>query len=147
MLRRARREDAEAVAALFEASRAEAMPWLPVLHTPEEDVVFFAGSIEREELWVDEDEGRVTAFAAIHDGVLKHLYVHPDYQRRGIGDALFAWATRAAPGGFRFWVFQRNERARRFYERRGARLVDLTDGAANEEREPDALYEWRPGVG
>jgi hypothetical protein len=34
--------------------------------------------------------------------------------------------------------------ARSFYERRGLRLVELTDGAGNEEREPDALYEWRP---
>jgi hypothetical protein len=39
-------------------------------------------------------------------------------------------------------VFQRNEDARRFYERRGFRLVRLTDGADNMEREPDALYAW-----
>ena len=43
----------------------------------------------------------------------------------------------------RLWTFQRNQRARRFYERRGFRLVLLTDGADNEEKEPDALYEWR----
>jgi hypothetical protein len=41
-------------------------------------------------------------------------------------------------------VFQRNEDARRFYERQGCVLVELTDGAGNEEREPDALYAWRP---
>ena len=42
------------------------------------------------------------------------------------------------PGGFTLWVFQRNTGARRFYERRGLRLVELTDGAGNDEREPDA---------
>jgi hypothetical protein len=26
--------------------------------------------------------------------------------------------------------------------RRGFRLVEMTDGRGNEEREPDALYEW-----
>jgi hypothetical protein len=41
-------------------------------------------------------------------------------------------------------VFQRNERARTFYERRGCHVVELTDGSGNEEREPDALYEWVP---
>jgi ribosomal protein S18 acetylase RimI-like enzyme len=40
-------------------------------------------------------------------------------------------------------VFQRNEGARRFYERRGFRLVGQRDGSENEEREPDAVYEWR----
>ena len=34
--------------------------------------------------------------------------------------------------------------SRRFYQERGCRLVELTDGAENEEREPDALYEWVP---
>jgi hypothetical protein len=41
-------------------------------------------------------------------------------------------------------VFQRNIRARRFYESRGFHLVEETDGAANEEREPDARYRWAP---
>jgi len=50
------------------------------------------------------------------------------------------------PDGFPFWVFQRNEGARRFYERHGCRLVELTDGSGNEEKEPDALYEWRPSA-
>ena len=43
----------------------------------------------------------------------------------------------------RLWVFQENVGARRFYERRGFRLVRETDGAGNEEKEPDALLEWR----
>jgi ribosomal protein S18 acetylase RimI-like enzyme len=48
------------------------------------------------------------------------------------------------PDGLQLWVFQKNVGARRFYERHGFRLVELTDGAGNEENEPDARYEWRP---
>jgi GNAT superfamily N-acetyltransferase len=77
--------------------------------------------------------------------VLEALYVDPDLHGRGIGTALFEQAKRRRPGGLRLWVFQANFGARRFYERHGCRLETLTDGAANEEREPDALYEWRPG--
>ena len=61
-------------------------------------------------------------------GVLDQLYVHPDLQRRGIGDALFARVKELRPDGFRLWVFQRTTQARRFYERRGLCLVELTDG-------------------
>jgi hypothetical protein len=48
------------------------------------------------------------------------------------------------PGGFRLWTFRRNEDARRFYERLGFCVVELTDGSGNEEREPDVLYAWVP---
>jgi hypothetical protein len=44
-------------------------------------------------------------------------------------------------------VFQRNARARRFYERAGFVLAELTDGAGTEEREPDARYVWTPEAG
>jgi hypothetical protein len=40
------------------------------------------------------------------------------------------------------WTFQRNLGARRFYEARGFELVEGTDGARNEEKEPDARYLW-----
>jgi hypothetical protein len=45
----------------------------------------------------------------------------------------------------RLWTFQRNRDARRFYERQGFTLVKETDGSANEEKEPDAMYLWQSG--
>jgi GNAT superfamily N-acetyltransferase len=42
------------------------------------------------------------------------------------------------------WTFQANAGARRFYERNGFAPVEFTDGAANEEHEPDVRYEWLP---
>ena len=142
-LRRASREDTDAIVRIFQAARAAAMPYLPVLHTDEEDQGFFAGVVEREEVWVAELDADVVAFAALGGGMLDHLYVRPDLRARGIGSALLAKAQELRPNGFRLWVFQRNEAARRFYERHGLELVELTDGSGNEEREPDALYEWR----
>ena len=59
-------------------------------------------------------------------------------------DRLGDLAKRERPKGFRLWVFQQNEGARRFYERHGCTLVLETDGADNEEHLPDALLEWRP---
>jgi putative acetyltransferase len=67
--------------------------------------------------------------------------VRPDAQRRGIGTALLRIVQAAFPR-LQLWTFQRNAPGRRFYETRGFVLVKETDGARNDEKEPDALYLW-----
>jgi len=96
------------------------------------------------ETWVAEVEGAIVGFAALDGNELEHLYVQPRDQDRGVGAALFHQVTTLRPDGLVLWVFQRNEAARRFYERHGCVLVETTDGARNMEREPDAKYIWRP---
>jgi putative acetyltransferase len=150
VLRRARPEDADALAGILRAAMRGAMPWLPGLHTPEDDRRFLRDNVLPEkEVWVAERDDAVTGFTALgtRGGLefMEHLYVSPEHQRRGIGSELMQRAKERHPSGFRLWVFQRNVGARDFYERHGLRLVELTDGSGNEEREPDALYEW-PGA-
>ncbi|HYI75818.1 MAG TPA: GNAT family N-acetyltransferase [Gaiellaceae bacterium] len=145
MLRRARPDDARAIARLFRASFGT-LTFLPTLHTPEEDERHLASMIADREVWVYEDEREIAGFAAVTDDMLSDLYVAPDRLREGIGSVLLERAKERRPAGFRFWVFQQNERARRFYERHGCRVVELTDGSGNEEKVPDALYEWAPQI-
>jgi GNAT superfamily N-acetyltransferase len=116
-----------------------------MLHTHEQTRAFIRSVVfEKDEIWVAEDGGRILGMAALSDEMLDQFYVHPDAQGRGAGSALLDKAKARRPDGFTFWVFQQNENARRFYERRGCRLVRLTDGSGNEEKTPDALYEWKP---
>ena len=147
MLRPGRPEDADTLAAILRAAMQGAMPGLPDLHTPDDDRRFLRELvIPEQEVWVAEKGGLVVGFTALgtRDGVqfMEHLYVAPEHQRRGIGAALIERAKERRPAGFRLWVFQRNTGARDFYEHHGFRLVELTDGSGNEEKEPDALYEW-----
>ena len=139
MIRRADDADVEAVVAVFEPSFAT-LDFLPRLHTHAEHLAYF-GSLE--EVYVY-DDGRVRGFAALQADVLSHLYVAPDSFGAGIGAALLDEVKRRRPAGFELWVFQANKRARRFYEAHGCTAVRFTDGAGNEERTPDVLYEWRP---
>ena len=136
--------DADAVAAVFGAARREAMPWLPRLHTEAEDRLFFAGVIEDSEVLVVRREEGVVGFLARKDYLVEHLYVRPEAQRAGIGSALLEDAKTRHPSGLQLWVFQRNQGARAFYAGQGFVEVRLTDGSANEEREPDVLLAWTP---
>ncbi len=145
MIRRAGPEDAETVARIFRDSRAEAMPWLPVLHTAEQDVCWFRDLLA-DEAYVFEEHGAVVGYAALRGDELHDLYVEPGAQGRGVGSALFARVQELRPGGFRLWAFRDNAAARRFYDARACRVIDATDGD-NEEGMPDVLYEWGPTRG
>lgn len=145
MIRPARPEDAEAVVRVYRESRAEAMPWLPVLHTEEEDVNWYRDRL-RGQAFVYELDGRVVGFAVVREGDLDALYVSPRAQRQGVGSALFGRIKEIRPQGFAWWVFRENHRARAFYEAQGGRFLHETDGANNEEKTPDARYEWKPSV-
>ncbi|HEV2440795.1 MAG TPA: GNAT family N-acetyltransferase [bacterium] len=130
---------------LFLASRRDALPYLPETHTGDETrrwmagVVFPAGG-----MWVAVLDGRIVGFAALNSARdhLDHLYVRPGWYGRGIGGALLERAKALGAGRLRLFTFQRNARARTFYEARGFAVVDLNDGSRNQEREPDILYEW-----
>ena len=141
MIRRATLADADDIARLHRAVRAECLPYLPDIHTPEEDRRFFRDRVFVEsEVWVAGAQG-IDGFCAWRPGWVDHLYVRTDRQGSGIGSALIARAM-DAEAALRLYVFQRNARAIRFYEARGFRLVRRRDGSGNEEGEPDALYAW-----
>ena len=140
--RRAALADMAAVASLHRLAFFQAMPQMPVLHTPGEDLAFFSSVVfPRSEIWLIERAGITAGFIAFRAGWVDHLYVHPDHQGGGIGGALLALAQATGPA-LHLWTFQCNRQARRFYERHGFRIEQETDGAHNEERQPDVLYAW-----
>jgi ribosomal protein S18 acetylase RimI-like enzyme len=140
-IRKAAEADSIAIAELFLAARAT-MSYLPQLHTDDETRAFVARIVRESDTYVAVREGRVVGFAALRDEWLDHLYVHPSRFNTSTGTKLFVQAQTARPDGFQLWVFQQNTAARRFYERHGCALARLTDGRANEEKLPDALYVW-----
>jgi GNAT superfamily N-acetyltransferase len=145
-IRPAETRDAGAIAAVHRASMREAMPWLPDLHTPEEDRAWVAQSLlPRQQVWVAEAADQVVGVASMDaENLLTQLYILPGHQGAGIGSALLEKAKAARPHGFSLYAFQRNTRARGFYERRGFVAVAFGDGTGNEEGEPDVLYRWTP---
>jgi GNAT superfamily N-acetyltransferase len=118
------------------------MPRLVGLHTPEEDRWFYREHVFKTcRVWGRFDQDALSGLIAFRDGWVEQLYVLPAAQSRGVGTELLDVAKRACER-LELWTFQCNERARRFYEARGFALVEQTDGARNEEKEPDARYVW-----
>ncbi len=141
-LRPARSADAPAITAVFQAARRIGLPYLPVLHTDAEDHAYFAMRVGRGGVTVAEAGDAVAGFLALDGDLVEHLYVDPDHQRRGLGGALLRAAQAARPAGLQLWVFQRNAAAIAFYEAHGFAIVESTDGARNDEREPDHRMAW-----
>ncbi len=144
LLRRACSSDAEDVADMFLAARAENLPHVHPAHTDAETRAYFDGVMANPRYlsWVAEQDGRPIGFLVLRDGWVDHLYVRPGYYRRGIGSRLLERAKRTSPAGLRLFCFQCNAGARKFYERRGLVMVHSSDGSDNEEGEPDLEFYW-----
>jgi GNAT superfamily N-acetyltransferase len=144
LIRRADEQSAEAVARLLRSVLRTSLPFLPQLHTPDEDLWFVRQVIFAQcEIWVA-GTGSIDGFIAFREGWIDQLYVRAERQRRGIGKALLRQATKSH-SPLRLWTFQKNAAAIRFYLAQGFREIERTDGSRNEEREPDILFEWERG--
>jgi len=142
MLRKLELADMDAAALVRRTAFAQALPWLAGLHTAEEDQRFFRERLFKTcQLWGAFAQTELVGLIAFREDWIDQLYVLPNAQRRGVGTALLQVAQRAFPR-LDLWTFQRNAPARRFYEARGFVPIAETDGAQNEEREPDTLYRW-----
>ncbi len=141
MIRRATAADADRLAALFLRSWDAALPTVARAHPDSACAPYWPWVIREHEGWTTED---LAGVLVLHDGWIEQLYLEPDRQGAGLGDAFVALAQQRCPDGLQLWTFQVNGPARRFYERHGFVAAELTDGSANEEHEPDVRYVWRP---
>ena len=144
-LRLAAPADAPRLARIHRQARIVAMPWLPLLHTSEEDLAWMTNVVlPQQEVWVAVGTDAI-GLIAFTDHSVEHLYVDPPAWRTGAGSALLARAKERQPEGFRLWTFQRNAMARAFYRKHGLVELRTTHGSGNEEHEPDIQLGWKLG--
>ncbi|HEX6497770.1 MAG TPA: GNAT family N-acetyltransferase [Micromonosporaceae bacterium] len=146
VLRPASPADAAAIADVWLRSFAAALPTVRRAHSDDEvrgwirDVL-----VPQHEVWVAEAGVGIVGMLALSAGWIDQLYLDPAWRGQGVGDRFIDLAFQRQPGGLQLWTFQVNESARRFYERHGFVAVEWTDGAGNEEHEPDVRYVWSGG--
>jgi 8-oxo-dGTP pyrophosphatase MutT (NUDIX family)/N-acetylglutamate synthase-like GNAT family acetyltransferase len=152
-LRPARGNDSGDCAAVYLRSRRFALPDVPVVHDDGDVRRWMADEvIAHADVTVAEVDGTVvglmvlSADARPRTGWIEQLYIDPAWIGRGVGEQFVDRAKSAHPDGLQLWTFAVNEPARRFYERLGFDEIEQTDGAGNEEREPDVRYRWQPNT-
>ena len=133
--------DLQEVIHIFRTARKQRMPYLPIVHTPEEDENYFSELIKKRIVRVAVQDG-LRGFIAVEKGWINHLYVLPNSQGQGVGSHMLSEAMKKN-SELQLWVFQMNTEARAFYESKGFVLAEETDGSLNEENEPDARYVWK----
>jgi RimJ/RimL family protein N-acetyltransferase len=146
VLRDAAAEDAPALARLYTAARAAALPGLVERHDTAGVAAWLATTLmARHRVRVAEEAGRAVGYIGhgldpTHGPMVFHLYLEPDRRRQGIGTRLLAEAIAAHGGRLSLFCIARNHAARAFYARHGFRAAAFSDGATTEEGEPDVLY-------
>ena len=137
--------DFDAVTILWRIAREKSLPEFQRAkgHFFYEDQAYFREHVLSEnQVWVVELDQRPVAFLAMRAEFIDHLYVHPDYQRRGIGQALLDHARQLSPEHLWLYTLQVNQNARSFYERNGF-IAEKLGLSPPPENEPDVEYHWR----
>lgn len=88
-LRPAIGKDAPAIAALLRTTFRVSLPYLPELHSADEDLTFVANlMLPSSTVWVAEDGAVLAGFIAYRTDWTDHLYVVPGRQGQGMGPML-----------------------------------------------------------
>ena len=137
--------DFDAVTIVWRIAREKSIPEFQRAkgHFFYEDQDYFRDHILKEnQVFIVESEGKPVAFMAMREDFIDHLYVHPDYQKRGIGKALLDLARQRSPEHVWLYTLQINTNARAFYEKNGF-VAEKFGMSPPPENEPDVEYHWR----
>lgn len=146
MLRFARETDNQTIATIWRAAWASANPHMDHLAPLEHWQTRVQAEFDapNQTLVYEAESREVVAFMVMNteDAYLHQIFVHPQWQRTGIGSRLLEHLCALCPAGWSLHVATKNSRALHFYARHG-----LTEGPVScnpvtgRER---LLYSWRP---
>lgn len=117
-------------------------PWMPRIHTVDQDIAHGGWLIEVCKVSVVRMAGQAAGFLAQQGATIQALYVAQQFRAQGIGSTLLVQAQRDDPS-LNLWTFQANGDAQRFYLGHGFTEDRRSDGAGNDEHLPDIHMVWQ----
>lgn len=91
------------------------------------------------DMYVSENQGVITGFIGIMDQIVAGIFVHTDYQNRGIGNSLISEVKRHYPK-LMLQVYKKNEKAIKFYIREG--FIITSEQFDKSTGEVEFVMEW-----
>ena len=98
---------------------------------------------------LEKNKSKIVGFMAKEESTIKDLFIHVDYQRRGLGSS-FIQQAKEEETFLTLSTFQLNKGAQKFYEfhdfviaRRGFAGAEGNAWASNKEQLADITYEWK----
>lgn len=148
ILRNAVLTDATDITNVYLKSRKKYVACAPLMHSDENILQWIRETlIPTNQVIIAEENGIIVGMMALSKngsmGWIDQLYLSPEAVGRGIGSLLVNTAKSTLRSPICLHTFQENIAARRFYEKHGFRVLEFSDGSANEEHCPDVLLEWR----
>ncbi len=134
--------DLAPIARIHRHARQQSMPWLPDLHTADEDYWFFETIVfVNETVFIANINKKAVGFISYKGDWLNHLYIDPQHWCQGVGTGLLE-TVKASSNRLQLRTFQQNQTARNFYKTRGFVEREFTNGQDCEEKLPDVRMEW-----
>lgn len=142
MIRLATADDAAEIAAFYHDMRLDTVP---LVHSVRDVAIWIRDVLVMRGTSYVLDLDGIVGWLDVRDGWVDQLHVRRSRLGQGHGKVLLDHAKALSPNGLKLYAFQVNEGARRFYAREGFTEIAFSDGADNEEGQPDVLLEWTPG--
>ncbi|MCB2291519.1 GNAT family N-acetyltransferase [Clostridium sp. CS001] len=107
-----------------------------------ENHVFFLNNILNKDnkIYIAIGNNIVVGMIAFNENELNQLYIHIDYQGKGLGRRFLELAKANSNGKLTLFTFEINDKAQHFYEKNGFKIIG--SGNENEENLNDIKYVW-----
>ena len=118
MIRLYQERDTEDIIEVWYQASLIAHPFLPEKFLEEENNNLRERFLPNSQTWVYEKQGRVVGFISLMENEVGGIFVHPSWQRQGVGMALMD-KVRSLHKNLELDVFEANKQGRAFYAKYG----------------------------
>ncbi|HEX8735160.1 MAG TPA: GNAT family N-acetyltransferase [Pyrinomonadaceae bacterium] len=135
--------DFQPLAEFFREALAATYPFLDekFLQLPRFENILREHTLPQAKVSLAKINGEIIGFAAIGRNFIDQLYVHPDYQGKGLGSFWIEQAKTKYSDFLELYTFAANAKAIAFYKKHGFKIIER--GVAPDEKVPDVKMLWR----
>lgn len=138
MIRKLRASDMQAVLAIWLEGNLQAHPFISASYW-KDNQPFVAEALPKAEVYIYERKGEIIAFAGLQGNHIAGLFVRQKDRSKGIGHALMAYLQQRHKT-LTLCVYEKNERALKFYREKGFQATQKRQDNANGEYE--YIMDW-----